>query len=178
MCPSMTCCLFDQCYVSEVYPGWCMGLVCIHFLCCMVFHAANMPSSPLLPSREKTETGKFLRCLLCVVGTFLVHPNTKGETLQDHCLMEGTPIKISTLMFPRLYCLPTLVPSPMKPLKQNLRVTFPSPLTFVDFLPACQFRKCIWKTYFSRTLIRTLRTEEMCISLPRKKKTSYWKWTD
>lgn len=78
-----------------------------------------------------------------VVGTFTVHSNTKGEMLQDPRLMEGSPIKISTLVFPRLYCFPTLVPSPMKPLKQNLRVTFPCPLTFVDFLLACQFRKCI-----------------------------------
>lgn len=144
MCPSMTCCLFDQCYVSKIHPGWCMELAYIHFLCCMAFHAANMPSSPLLPYREKIETGKFLSCLFCVVGTFLVYPNTKGEMLQDPRLMDGSPIKISTLVLPRLYCLPTLVPSPMKTLKQNLRVTLPSPLTFVDFLLACQLRKCIF----------------------------------
>lgn len=64
MCPSMTCCLFDRCYVSEIHPGWRMELVCIHFLFCMAFHAANMPGFPLLPSREKMETGKFLSCLV------------------------------------------------------------------------------------------------------------------
>lgn len=62
-----------------------------------------MPGSPFLPSGEKVETGKFLSSLLCIMGGFLVHSNPKGETLHDPSLMEGSPIKVSTLVFLKLY---------------------------------------------------------------------------
>lgn len=104
---------WSVCYVSEIHLGW--RYWCIHFLFCMAFHAANMPGFPLLPSREKMETGSFSAVLHTdkTVRIFTVHPNTKGEMLQDPRLfMKGSPIKISTLVFPRLYCFPTLSPAP------------------------------------------------------------------
>lgn len=72
----------------------------------------NVPKS----IREKVGAGRFLSCLLCIMGWFLAHPNPKGEALQGLSFMEGPPVKGSTLAFP--------VPwAPCSPLKQNSEVS-------------------------------------------------------
>lgn len=77
--------------------------------CCQY---AWFPTPSIQGKDGDREVSQLSRTDKTVVGIFTVHPNTKGEMLQDPRLMKGSPIKISTLVFPRLYCFPTLSPAP------------------------------------------------------------------